>query len=497
MIFGSHRSTRFSVLLMACLLTVSTLVSARDYQLPSIGQPADNYMSPAEEQKVGLQVVAQLLARHLIIEDVQLREYLTRVGTRLAKHTDADASAFRFYPINSGQINAFALPGGYIGINAGLITETDNESELAGVMGHEMAHVTQRHIARQIEATSGMGWATAAAILVAAIAGGGDPDALTAAVTAGVSNLNQQQTNFTRAHEFEADRIGIRTMAESGFDPDAMASFFEKMQRRSRLYGNQLPDILLSHPVSNTRMAEAEVRARDYANTRVQESDTYALMKERARVLVSKQYGELLRYYEQRRRDEGAKPALDYGYALTLLQLGRSDDAIALLEPLATQGPSHAAYTLALAQARRQSGQTQQARELLEQARTAFPDSAAVKLDYAEFLMDTGDAQAVRSFLLQDRALLEQSADAQQMLARVAGDQGNLGEAYYRQAKYYELRGAYGPAINQLRTALQTTELNAFDKARLRALLDQMVKSCHRAWSERECREQVAADARY
>ncbi|MES1942026.1 peptidase M48 Ste24p [Salinisphaera sp. T5B8] len=482
---------------MAALLTVSTAVSARDYQLPSIGQPADNYMSPAEEDKIGRQVVAQLLARHLIIEDIQLREYLTRVGTRLAAHTDADASAFRFYPIDSSQVNAFALPGGYIGVNAGLITETDNESELAGVMGHEMAHVTQRHIARQIESTSGMGWATAAAILVAAIAGGGDPDALSAAVTAGVSNLNQQQTNFTRAHEFEADRIGIRTMAEADYNPDGMASFFEKMQRRSRLYGNQLPEILLSHPVSNTRMAEAETRARDYADTDVHESDAYPLMKERARVLVSKQYSDLLRYYEQRRADEGHTPALDYGYALTLLQLGRTSDATALLEPLLAQAPQSEAYLLALADARAQAGQSAQARDLLERARSAFPNSVAVKIDYAELLMNEGDLQAMRTFLLQDRDLLAQSSEAQQMLARVAGQQDNLGEAYYRQAKYYELRGAYGPAINQLRTALQTAELNAFDKARLRALLDQMVKACHTTWSERECREQVSADARY
>lgn len=483
--------------LLVVLTLFGPLASARDYQLPSIGQPADAYMSPAEEDKLGRQVVAQLLERGMIIEDMQLREYLTTVGSRLAAHTAADASAFRFYPIDSSQINAFALPGGYIGINAGLVTETDNESELAGVMGHEMAHVTQRHIARQIEATSGMGWATAAAILVAAIAGGGDPDAISAAVTAGVANLGQQQTNYTRAHEFEADRIGIRTMAESDFDPDAMASFFEKMQRRSRLYGNQLPEILLSHPVSNTRMAEAETRARDYPSPEVRESDAYALMKERARVLMSKQYSELLRYYEQRRSDGARTEALDYGYALALLQLGRNADAIDLLAPLAEAHPQTQAFLLALAEARTQAGDSDSARELLETARERFPRSASVKLDYARLLVEAEDAERARAFLLQDRDLLAQSSEAQEMLAKVAGQQNNLGEAYYRQAKYYELRGAYAPAINQLRTALQTAQLNAFDKARLRALLDQMVEACHTAWSERECRERVTSDARY
>lgn len=476
---------------------VASLASAADYELPTIGQPANAYMSPAKEDKLGRQVVAQLLARGLVIEDVQLREYLTTVGARLARHTARDASAFRFYPINSPQVNAFALPGGYMGINAGLITETDNESELAGVMGHEMAHVTQRHIARQIEATSGMGWATAAAILLAAIAGGGDPDAISAAVTAGVSNLGQQQTNFTRAHEFEADRVGIRIMAESGFDPNAMASFFEKMQRRARLYGNQLPEILLSHPVSNTRMAEAESRASRYPSREVQESDTYAVMKERARVLMSKQYSDLLRYYDGRRSGRDDPPALDYGYALTLARLGRSQEALDLLRPLVERFPQSQAYLLALAGIQTQAGATAQARQLLERAREAFPNSLSVKLDYASVLVEDDDPEAARAFLIRHHDLLDQSSEAQQMLARIAGEQNNLGEAYYRQAKYYQLRGNYGPAINQLRTALQTADLNAFDKARLRALLTQMVDACHAAWSERECREQVSADARY
>ncbi|WP_353108459.1 beta-barrel assembly-enhancing protease [Salinisphaera dokdonensis] len=457
-------------------------------------------MSPAEEDKIGRQVVAQLLERSLVIEDLQLREYLTQIGARLAQHTRSEASAFRFYLIDSSQINAFALPGGYIGINAGLITETESESELAGVVGHEMAHVTQRHIARQIEATSGMGWATAAAILVAAIAGGGDPDAISAAVTAGVANLGQQQTNYTRAHEFEADRIGIRTLAEADFNPDGMASFFEKMQRRSRLYGNQLPEILLSHPVSNTRMAEAESRARDYPSPTVRESNDYLLMRERARVFMNRQLGALLRYYEQRRANtDGASnpPALDYGYALALSRVGRNEDAIDLLAPLAEANPQGKAFLLALADAHSQAGNTPEARELLETARTRFPRSPSVKLDYANLLVSSDEPETARAFLMQDRDLLAQSSEAQQMLAQVAGQQDNLGEAYYRQAKYYELRGAFAPAINQLRTALQTAELNAFDKARLRALLDQMVRACHTAWSERECREQVTSDARY
>jgi len=481
-----------------CMLSMSTLAASIDYQVPTIGQPADTYMSPAEEDKLGRQVVSQLLAHGMILEDVELNQFLNQLGARLSTHTSRDASGFNFYLIDSDQINAFALPGGYIGVNAGLITETDNESELAGVMGHEMAHVTQRHIARSIEATSGMGWATAAAVLAAAIAGGGDPDAISAAVAAGVTNLGQQQTNYTRAHEFEADRLGIRTMADSGFDPDAMASFFKKLQKRSNLYGNQLPEILLSHPVSNTRMAEAESRARDYVKSAVREDADYPLMKERARVLATRQLSTLSRFYQQRRSSvNGPAPALDYGYALVLGRLGQYDDAIELLKPLADRYPTQLPYQLALAHAYSQGGHTADARDLLVSIRRQFPDSIAARLSYAELLVNTGQHAEARRFVMSDSTLLNRLPQAQELLAQAAGNENNLGEAYYRQARYYQMRGAYPQAINQLRTALQTANLNAFDKSRLRAMLTQAVQACHAAWSERECRDQVEEDSRF
>src|SRR5699024_9708187 len=133
------------------LLVVATGATARDYyDLPSIGQPANAVMSLADEARIGTRVVTQLRANGALIQDSQLSEYINRVGHRLARHTGRAASSFHFYVVNSQQVNAFALPGGYIGVNAGLIMDTETESELAAVMAHECAHVTQRHIARQI-----------------------------------------------------------------------------------------------------------------------------------------------------------------------------------------------------------------------------------------------------------------------------------------------------------------------------------------------------------
>ncbi len=495
--FLLHRfGCRLFLAMLVCVATLAQSAGAQDYQLPTIGQPADTAMSPDEEKRLGAQVVAQLLKHSYILEDVELSHYLAEIGRRLTSETTYSPNDFRFFVIDDSRVNAFALPGGFIGINAGLISETETESELAGVMAHEVAHVTQRHIARQIHATQGMGWATMAAILVAAIPGA-DGDAMSAAVTGGMSALRQQQTNFTRAHELEADRIGIRTLAAANFNPNGMVSFFEKMERRSRLYGDRLPQILLSHPINNTRIAEAQARSRDYPSPTIVESSDYALMKERTRVLMSTQMSDTLRYYQSRGAPDSTDAALDYGYALTLIRVGRAREAADILTRLAAANTGQSHYALALAEAQSSSGNLPGALETLTYARRAFPGAPAAKLEYARALIDSGDAEAARGYLMSRPELIHGTPDAQQLLARAAGEQGNLGEAYYRQAQYYQLRGAYAAAINQVRTALQTADINEFDTTRLSAMLNQLVAQCNAAWSERECRQRVLDDRRY
>ena len=485
-------AARGLVALAACLITTTTFAAGADYNLPELGQPADTAMTPSQERKLGAQVVYQLRTQNAIIDDVELEAYVNQIGRRLAAHTDRDPDLFHFYVIDTDAINAFALPGGYIGINSGLLTRTDNESELAGVMGHEMAHVTQRHIARQMVESRGDGIATMATAIVAAVVGAaaGASDAVPAAIMGGMSHLGMQQLDYTRAHEFEADRVGIRTLAQSDFDPTAMATFFEKLQRNTSLYGQQLPQILLSHPISTTRMAEAEARALDYPNVPVHVSPEYAYMKERARVLQARSYADMRNYY-QRQLAGGGTPAERYGYALTLVQLGRARQAVGLLADGAKAHPDILAWQMALANAQNHAGQSQESDAELARALKQFPDSDALKLAYAQDLADQGQYATMRSFLINQGQILDAYPLAQQLLARGAGEQKNLGEAYYRQARYYAMLDDYPQAINQLRTALQTADLSPYDNSRLSALRTQMVEACHRAWSADQCRRGV------
>lgn len=476
---------------LACAGTWAGLAAASDYNLPTLGEPASTVLSPTHAQHLGQRVVAQLLQSGRIIEDLELRHYLRSVGKRLLAPTSHDIDDFRFFLVANDAINAFALPGGFIGINAGLIRATHNESELAGVMAHEISHITQRHIARQLQATQGMQWAPLVAVLAAAIAGGGDGDAMQAAITGSMSIMRQRRISFTREHELEADRIGIRMLAAAHFDPDAMAAFFETMQRRARLYGRHLPQILLTHPVDNTRIAEARARAQDYPDPSVDESPAYPIMKQRARVLTTAQRSQLLNYYSRLGAPESTPAAKDYGYALTLARVGRAQHAVRILKQLTEAHPQQMHYVVALARAQRMAGHARAALDLIDQAGQRFPKAPAVVLTHARLLFKTGQTAQARALLLNRPRFTNQHYQAQHILARIAGGRSQLGEAYYRQALYHRLRGAYVPAIRRLRSALHNKALDTMDHRRLDALLSQIIGQCKAAWPDGGCRRRV------
>jgi predicted Zn-dependent protease len=482
----------FRLFLIAAAFSVSGLAAAQDYNLPSIGQPADRVLSPAEEERIGRQVVAQLRTHGLILDDPELEEYVGRIGWRLAEQTEHAPSGFKFFVIDDGHVNAFALPGGYIGVNAGLIMESESESELAGVMAHEIAHVTQRHIARQIEATQGLTWATAAAMLLAIIAGGGDPSVVQAAIALGMGNLQQQQINFTRQHELEADRLGIRTLVRAEYNPNGMSEFFRKMERRARLYGNRLPEILLTHPLSDTRIAEAESRIRDVRVTTIRESDEYPLMRARVRVLNSTQPSEAVTYFEEKRRHAGTSdPATDYGYALALSRVGRIERSHDLLAELASREASHPHFALAHARVLLDRGDRQKALRVLARVEPRHSSYPPINLVYAEALIVNGYAPDARRYLMNRRGLVQRNAGANRLLARAAEQENRLAEAHYREARYFFLRGNHAAAMHRLMAGLQLPDLSQNDEARLRATLREYREDCKEQFSERECRQRV------
>lgn len=472
-------------------MVLSPIPAAADYDLPSMGEPASTVLSPERAERIGQRVVSKLRATNRILQDPELTAYINKVGNRLVRHTRKSPSDFQFYVMASEGVNAFALPGGYIGVNAGLIVATDTESELAGVLAHEIAHITQRHIARQIEATQDITIATAAAALLAIIASGGNPAVIQAAITMGLANIGQQRIQYTRAHELEADRLGMRLLAESNFNPHGMANFFEEMAERARLYGNKLPAILRTHPMSTTRIAEARSRLKDVKVKKIYESPAYPFMRARARVLVSDRPSKVIQHFEHQRDNEQSGPAVDYGYALALLAVGRAKPALEVLRRLHKMDVGEPHVALALADALMVAGQKEAALEVLAQLDAKYRAYRPVILAYAKALIANGKAAKAREYLRDQAALLGRDPTVHKILARAAARLGHTATAYYQQARMYYLRGRYAAAIHRLQTALALDDVPSTTQTRIQAALAHYRTACERALSEAECRERV------
>ena len=253
---------------------------ALDTDLPDLGNSAGSLMSPKRERDLGKAFMRGVRRSEKVMDDPLLADYIEHLGQKLVAASDVKGTPFHFFLIDDPTINAFAGPGGHIGVFSGLVMTTDTESELAAVLAHEIAHVTQQHLMRAWESTSQLSIPSAAVLLAAIVLGatvGGD--AAAAAAVGGQAALIQQQINFTRANEQEADRVGIDILAHSGFEPRAMPSFFDRMGKANRIYASKLPEFLMTHPVTTSRTADALGRAEQFAYRQAPEDLRYQLAR--------------------------------------------------------------------------------------------------------------------------------------------------------------------------------------------------------------------------
>jgi len=289
-------------------------------ELPDIGNPANTTLSLEDEYKIGLMIVRSMRDAGQIVDDPEINEYLQSLGMRLASQAPEGAHRFTFFAVRDSDINAFALPGGFIGVNAGLVKATRSEAELAGVLAHEIAHVTQRHIARSVQNAGRANLASAAAMLAAILIGattGLPSDAVLGGVTAAQGLAAQSQINYTRANEAEADRVGIGILAAAQFDPMGMPEFFGTMQQRTGSGGRNIPDLLRSHPVTSERIAETRDRASHMPRPRTPDSTSYALIRDRLELeTLSSEVSALDMYANAKSADYPSTDAEQYGRAL-------------------------------------------------------------------------------------------------------------------------------------------------------------------------------------
>ena len=451
---------------LATATLVPVLAHAADVNLPELGSPADAILSKSDEAQIGRAIMHSIRGSGQLVEDPLITEYVNEIGHRVAAYANDGDHKFTFFVVNDPAINAFALPGGFIGVHTGLLEATRSEDELAGVLAHEIAHVTQRHIARAVHANQRQSLLSTAIMLGAIVAG-----AMQGAIAVAQGTQAQAQINFTRSNEYEADRIGIAALADAGFDPQGMASFFEVISRASGSGEYRLPEFLSTHPVSSDRIAEARGRAREYPTASTNDSKTYGIA--RARLLVSRQETpeDAVAYFERMNYEFMTDPQR-YGLAAAYARNGDHLKANRVFEELMNREPEVIPYHIGLAQSQLALEQIDEALQTFESARELFPRNTPLIVSYAEALLQLGNAKYAHEILLDLLNNTPPTPEQVRLIARAAEEAGETAEANYYMAEYRFMIGDLVGGVTFLQRALSVPELNEIQRIRFEARID-------------------------
>jgi predicted Zn-dependent protease len=463
------------------LLSSTALAQGTGNDLPDIGSPASSSLTIDDEYHIGLQVVRQLRDEGQIIEDPEATEYLNALGARIVAQASGDSGQrFSFFFVRDDSINAFALPGGFIGVNYGLVLSTRNESQLAGVLAHEIAHVTQRHIARRIHSQGRQGIATMAAILAAILVGAatGSSDAALGGISVAQGAAMQQQINFTRANETEADRVGMSFLAAAGFDPYGMPDFFETISRRTGITASNrdaLPEILQSHPVAANRIAESRARAAQIKDVHpAAESVSYSITRERLRVLSTPPEENVRRYYAERREQQDQTPGERYGEALAGYQNGNARASLDAFFALAHDYPQVPMLQSTLGQALMAAGETDESLATFRSALALSPRNIPLTMRYAEALLKADQAKTAHAVLLDLFNNVAPTPEQIRFTALAASSAGDTADAAYYMSEYHIATGNLPLSVSQLEMALAVPGITGVQRSRFQARLDEV-----------------------
>lgn len=467
------------VALVVYSLAFATPGYADNLALPEIGDPSGNLISPSQERRFGQAFMRSVRATQPVVTDPWMASYIQSLGNQLVNNSNAGGRSFHFFLIDEPQLNAFAGPGGYIGVYTGLITTTETESELASVIAHEIAHVTQNHLLRTFDAVQRMSLPVAALAIAALVIGSAldHPEAGVATASGLQAGLAQRQINFTRSNEQEADSIGIDTLANSGFDPQSMPVFFERMGQATRLYDDgRLPEFLRTHPVTTNRIADARGRAGNYPYRQRPDSLDYHLLRA---ILKNRQFNnskDSVKYFREtlashRYRNEEAQR---FGYVLALIDDRQYTKASDLLKSLLLQRPEQIAYIITQAQLLNKSGKPGEGAQTLKDGLDLYPGNYPLTIYYAESLLDLGKSREALELLEKQLRARPEDEAVLRLLAKAAGDSGQISLGHEYLAEYYYQTGSLEAAVQQLRIALKNSADDYYMDARITARLRTM-----------------------
>lgn len=476
--------------------------SDNDIELPELTPGGSSLMSANREKALGQSWLRQFRAAVPLEDDPLIFEYLEQLLMRLAAHSQLDDRSLDLVVVDNNTINAFAVPGGVVGINTGLIINAGSEGELASVLGHELAHLSQHHFARRVEAAKSANLASLggllAGIILAATAGG---DAATAAIATSQAAAIDSQLRYSRTHEREADRLGMKTMIHAGYSPTEAAAMFRRMQTARRLYGNAPPEFLLTHPITKSRIADAENRSRQYLNNRIGsdrlKSDSLDFQLIRSRILVENYEYDVDAISEYTRQLEAvledkktkqltAKQTLSndeiiarYALALSLNRAGNWKKARAIFDPVMQEAPGRLIYSLLDISIDETAGNNDSALRRLRDLYALTPNNYSIGMALANTAIKNKHYTTAQRVLNELTEARPKQADIWYLLAEAHGLVGDIAALHWARAEFFGLRNNFDSAQFHLTQALRLSRNNIKLEAKVKQRLRQVAAIQH------------------
>jgi predicted Zn-dependent protease len=443
-------------------------------ELPDLGESSQAVFSSQQERRIGESIMMDIRRSRDMMGDAEVTDYLNALGARLVANSQESSRSFEFFVIRDSTLNAFALPGGFIGVHTGLILSAQSESELASVLAHEISHVTQRHLARVIAGTQKNTLTSLAALAVAILAARSNPQVVNAALATAQATGIQSQLDYTREHEREADRIGLQVLGASGFDPHAMADFFGRMQKYGRLYENNAPVYLRTHPLTTERIADVQNRVDALPYRQVPDSLDFQLVRAKLEAEEGSVQNAVKVFEaaltEKKYTNEAAQ---HYGFATALLRskdYNRAERELAL----ARKSGAHPMFDVLALQLKLAARQSEAALDACRGGLRSFPNHRALIHGCAETMLQAGAAAEALSLVSAALKSRDNDPHLYMLQAQAYAALGKIVPQHRALAEAYALQGNLTEAVVQLQIALKTRDGDFYQLSMAEARLRQL-----------------------
>lgn len=467
---------KLKTILIAVLLVTSIGADvARANELPELGDVSQTVLTPLQEQAIAEQILRDVATSDDVVQDAEVTAYLQALGTRLVSSSPDSQLKFNFFVVQDSSINAFAMPGGVVGVHTGLILAANSESELASVLGHEIGHVTQHHLARMLASQKYDTFKNIAGIALALLVARANPQLASGALTTASAVGVQNQLDYTREHEREADRIGLQILDSGGFDVRAMPAFFTTLQRGTRFAEGGAPSFLRTHPLTSERIADVTNRVEHMTYKQVPDSVEFQYV--RAKLFANNGVVESnIAVFEQNIRDHRYtnEAAEHYGLAVAYLRKNALVQTEKELAWLKKNAPQHAMIENLSARLQVAKNNPQQAAKQYASALKLYPDNRALIYGYADHFLAIKQPDSAIKLVKEKLSLYPNDAYFYDVLAKAYTMQNKIllscqaqGEAYFRK---YDL----ARAIEQMELASKANDGDFYQKSIVEARLKEL-----------------------